>query len=233
MSLKFTLVENRLTDDPEDYFAKVQGVETLDVDTLIKHMTLPGALTATHAKAVLTEYHYQLVHLLGMGFAINDGLVRYRPSIRGSFITEEDSFDPERHQKTVKISPTPLLKNSVSDMDITRVDPILVESQIRSFHDLIDEVKNDTFRPDNLAMVKGRHLEFDKTDEAQGVFFINEAGEEFRCNRYGVIKPSQVFFSIPTDIVPGLYDLEVRSHPDHLNSAREAKLRRYVRCIPK
>lgn len=232
MSLKFTIIENPLKKDPKAYYAKVQGVETIDLDTLIKHMTLPGALSATHTKAVLTEYHYQLVHLLRMGYAINDGLVRYRPSISGNFLSEEDRFDPERHKKIVRISATSFLNESISDMDITRIETILVESQIRSFYDLVDEVKNDTFKAENMAMIKGRQLLFDKTDEKQGIFLINKAGKAFRIQQYGIIHPSQVIFNIPSYITEGLYQLELHSCPDHLDNTLKTKFRKIIHCIP-
>lgn len=228
MALNFTLVENKLTDDPEDYYARIQHSQTVDQKKLIERMTLPGGMTKAHAKAVLTEYHTQLTLLLNEGYTVNDGLVRYRPGITGSFITEEDSFDPVRHKKTVNISATKELKDSVSDMEIERIKPRRIKMEIHYYIDLLTEGRDLNIVPGHMSMIKGEQLTFDKSDTAQGIFLIDADQNETRCTEYGIIKPSSIIFNIPPDIPKGVYDIIVRSRKGYIGKLYTAQFNKYL-----
>lgn len=82
---------------------------------------------------------------------------------------------------------------------------------VRTFEDSATEELNSIITPSNIAKLKGIRLDFDKTDNDQGVFFINEASNaQTRVEVYSEIRPSQLIFMNPA-LDTGNYTLEVRS----------------------
>lgn len=230
MAVDFTLFENKLTNNKNDYYARIMNSKTVDQQHLIKRMTLPGGMTLAHAKAVLAEYQFQLMLLLEEGYVVNDGLIRYKPGISGIFNNADDVFDPERHQKTVSTSPTKTLKEAVNEMELNRVKPQFIKMEIHSFTDLLTEERDKSITPGHMSMIKGKHLVFDKTDTVQGIFLVDESKNEVRCGQYGIINPSSIIFVIPSDISEGIYDIEVRSRKDALSKLHKAQFRKFLRC---
>ena len=67
-----------------------------------------------------------------------------------------------------------------------------------------------------FACLHGSVLKFDSTDEEQGVFFFPKHavagnGSGLRCTVYASIRPSLVILQVPADLVPGEYQVELRT----------------------
>lgn len=207
MALKFALYENPLAEDDDNYIARTQQVDTVDLDFLIEQMTLPGALTEAHARAVLTEYQNCVKHLLGLGFAINDGMIRYRLNITGVFDSDEDSFDAKRHKVVLNVRANKTMKNSFTNVGLLKVSPTYNKTSVSSFMDLSSNVYDSTFTPGQMARIRGVDMLFDVNDPKQGVFFIDTENREYRVEKYGIVNPSSVIFIVPDCIEVGEYQL--------------------------
>lgn len=214
MAIEYILLENHLSNNPSKYYARMQNLKHIDQKGLIKHMSTYGSLTESQATAFLSEYHFQLLELLKSGCIVNDGLIRYCPSITGKFDDEEDYFDPNRHQIRVNISSTVLFKKAMQLFKLRRVDKRSHQALIKSFTDVIHKKKNQIFSPGNIAVINGRRLSFDTEDKDQGLFFVNKNSTAYKAEKIGVVEPSRIVFIIPDEIPKGSYSLEIRSRKD-------------------
>ncbi len=80
MPLKYALLDNRLTEDPSDYAARVQNLESKSIDDIIDVMIGRGStVTRAEALSVLEEYSAALEQLLRDGHSINTPLFNLIP----------------------------------------------------------------------------------------------------------------------------------------------------------
>lgn len=228
MSFKYALYPNILTEDPEDYIGKLQEVETADQDTLIEMMTKSGGVSETHVRAVMTEYRKCTIELLKLGFAVNDGLIRIYPTLKGTFISDEDRFDNSRHQLAVQSTPTKDLKNILNDAQVSRVKPNIYLPELYVFEDIHTDTKSQKLSPGKMGKVKGNLLQFDKDDNEQGIFFADQSGNETRCVEYAEMKPSSIIFIIPDTLTANSYDIIFRSRKNSISGIREASLNVFI-----
>ena len=121
MPLKYALLENRLTEDPNDYLAKVQDLQSKSIDDIIDVMIGRGStVTRAEALSVLEEYSAALEQLLRDGHSIHTPLFNLVPSIKGVFDDKNESFNSERHQVRVNVNPGTRLRQIESQIQVER-----------------------------------------------------------------------------------------------------------------
>ena len=95
--LKYSLVENLLTDRPDDYSAQTHCVTSLDKEAIIKRMLQRGnLLTRTDILAVLNGFEETVTDALLEGNNLTLPLFNTSFSISGVFESPLDSFDGNR-----------------------------------------------------------------------------------------------------------------------------------------
>ena len=104
-ALRYEVVRNALYEKnrgERSYFARVHA-EVKSLRELAETMVREGSkYKATEIFAILQDFTDLTIRLLQEGYAINVGsLVRFRPSIRGKFTSEEDVFTRGVHQIVV------------------------------------------------------------------------------------------------------------------------------------
>ncbi len=211
MPLKYALLDNRLTEDPNDYAAKVQDLESKSIDDIIDVMIGRGStVTRAEALSVLEEYSAALEQLLRDGHSINTPLFNLIPSIKGVFYDKNESFNPERHQVRVNVRPGTRLRQIESQIQVERVSASRPTPEPEDFEDVASETRNSQITPGGLAKLTGSRLKYEPNDAQQGVFFIDAAGAETRVTMIARNKPSELNFQIPATLAAGAYTVEVR-----------------------
>jgi hypothetical protein len=211
MPLRFGLVENHLTDDPDDYSAMVTDNDTVTDDQIIDDMVERGStVTKADILSVLEEYGASIQRYLRNGYQVNTDLFRLYPSISGVFHGRNDSFDRSRHQIKLSLNAGSRLKDVVPDIDVQRVEINEVTPVIQRVEDLKTHSVDSDISPGNILSVKGAHLKFDESDPEQGVFFIDESGHATRAENIAKNKPSELLVFVPESL-SGSYHIEVRA----------------------
>lgn len=214
MAVQYYLTPNHMTTDPDDFMAVTVLPEVYDLEDVFDHMTRGGStITKAEALAAFEEISHAIVTLLGRGHGVNTPLVNFKPSIRGRFESDEDRFDPGRHQKLVKPSPGTRLRHMAGDIEVEKIPVREREPAPVHYYDHASEEQDEVITPNDGARLSGSLLKFDMEDEEQGIFFINvDDGEEIKAD--GTIlrnKPGEILFNNP-ELPPGTYRLEVRSN---------------------
>lgn len=212
MPIRYVLRENNLTDDPDDYMAKVQPGGTVDMEDIIREIGQRGStVSEADLRAVYADTYAVVRRHLAEGDSVTMPLVYLQPSIRGRFHGPEDSFDPRRHRLLIRAKVSGrLLKEVRAAAQLVKGLPGDIVPSPRRYRDFESGAVNDVATPGGLAHVFGYRLKFDPTDPEQGIFFVAPDGQEVQVERVGQNENQELSFLVP-QMPAGQYQLEVRA----------------------
>ena len=213
MSIHYSLYENPLTTDPDDYNAKVSSIRTANLDDVISRMVERGS-TVTRADiiSVMEDFEHALKSLLIEGSNINLPFANYSASIKGVFKGPADKFDPARHKAAVNVHTGKKIKDFFSKNAVCeKVQAILPTPNLIDFIDLSTGERNSIVTPANMGQILGSRLKFDSEVNEEGIYFIAADNTEVKVSVIGKNKPGELMFLIPPELAAGDYILEVRA----------------------
>lgn len=212
MRIEYELVRNRLT-EADDFRAVVHHSHVAGIDDVVDRIVNQGS-TVTRADifCVLEDYFLAIEYLLLEGARINTPLVNFGLSIRGVFKHCQERFDATRHELRVTFGVGRRLRKTIRRRGkVTRKAGRVPFPTLYFYHDACTGEYNGALTTGGLGKVVGEWLKFDPTDEAQGIFLIDEEGRETRVAVVGTNRPKELVFQSPHDLAPGGYRLEVRA----------------------
>ncbi|MDR0636396.1 MAG: hypothetical protein LBF87_04890, partial [Treponema sp.] len=103
-TIKASLYENLLTDDPNSLTARVSAERSLSVREICESAVERGgadtnAATMEHA---VDLFHKEMVYRLCDGFSVNTGWYNASIHIKGVFASPAEAFDPAKHTVAVE-----------------------------------------------------------------------------------------------------------------------------------
>lgn len=218
--LKYSLRENLLTPQPNDYMAQVTDSQSYNLEQIIDKMIERGStLTKADITATMQVYTETICSLLEEGLQINTPLINTSMSISGVFDGATDSFDSSRHTVNINITPGTKLKETLAKVKTQKVEAASTDPFITEVKDIVSGSVNESLTAGGILQAVGARLKFDNADEAQGIFLIPETGNTVRCSIVAENKPARVMAMIPADITVGIYYLEIRSKMDSSGKA--------------
>jgi len=210
--LRFFLLDNPLTPDPNDCRAQVLTAGNRSMDDIIDIAMKRGSLvTRPDLKAVLELVFEVMTDEVAEGYSLSTPLCHVRQSIRGVFENDEAVFDPEKHEVRPSITAGALLVKKMRDVipvkdTATKAVPIL-----RKLYDQVSGSNEGEITPGSMAILKGRRLLWDALEADQGLFFIDAAHAETKVDAVLEASPSKISFQIPAGLATGNYTLQLRS----------------------
>jgi len=213
--IKANLYPNLLTEDPNDYVARVISERTLSVKEICKEAVGRGG-AATTAEAMehnvnlfLKEMGYQLSD----GFSINTGFFTANALIRGVFNSPTETFNADKHAILYQFNQGDLLRKELSSVavEITGVGDSSIN--ISEVLDVKTGSVNDLLTPNRNLRIKGYKLKLAGDNPAVGVYFVNQAtGERTKVEISEIVtnNPAELIIVTP-ELVAGTYTLEVTS----------------------
>lgn len=212
MALRYGLILNHLTDDPDDYMGLVTDNETITTEQIVEQMIGKGStVTKAEALSVIEEFNYAVVDSIAKGNNVNTELFKVYPSLSGVFVNEHDVFDKKRHSIRLNLNAGKRLAEAASNIELRKVEVTVPQPVIQRFTDLKTKTINESFSPGQIASLKGALLKFDEEDTNQGVFFIAADGAETRVSNVVKNKPSELLFFVPESLTTGTFQIEVRT----------------------
>ena len=211
MALKYVLVDNKLTPDPDDCTARTQDVRIVTNDEIVARMTGRGlTLTDTEVKSVFNEFEHLLIELLEEGCAINTPFLKISPSIVGVFRNADDVFDPARHAVRLNASLGSSIVIDQRKIKLQKEKLSLVQPEILSVKDYQTLQMNEVIKRGGTVEITGSDLKIYPEDMEQGVFIGNQ-GSEVRVTTYMMNKPSILIFQVPQNVPGGEVYVRVKN----------------------
>ena len=213
-TIKAYLYDNLLTENPNDFAARVSSERSLSIGDICKSATKRGgadvsAESMKHAvELFLKEMSYQLCD----GYSVNTGYFTASPSIRGVFDSPTENFNPQKHSILFQFNQGELLRNELSTITVE----ILGVAESGAFIGQVLDVKsgsvNDLLTPNRNLKIGGSKIKIagDGTNET-GVYFVNQSTQaRTKVDESDIVtnNPSELIVVIP-ELTAGTYKLEV------------------------
>lgn len=213
MPIYYSLQENRLTPDPNDYMAMVSPSRSVELDGVIERMVERGStVTRADILSVLEDFQRALESLLAEGANVNLPFANFSSSIRSVFDSATDNFDANRHQLSAAVTPGQQLREAYRrNITAVKQETITPAPNLLEYLDFNSGERNSIVTPGGMGQICGHRLKFDASDAQQGIFFLGEKEQQTRISVVGENKPARLMFLVPTDIQPGDYQVEVRA----------------------
>ncbi len=235
MPIKYQLVENKLTTDPNDYFALVKPIESLDLAAISQRMVDAGStVTEADIAAVFTDFVKQLKIAISEGYRVNIGdVANLYPSISGVFHGADDGYDPARHTIQLNANPSTgiisYLREHAHAVKEQAVKPLPV---LLGYVDLGTGETNTLITSNNIGTINGSRLKYNPEEADEGVYLIPIDGTpEQKVETVQKNKPSQLVFLTP-ELTQELYYLEVRTRVSGGKDLRVGRLDKPLQVTP-
>ena len=213
--IKAFLFLNWLTEDPNDYSARVASERSLNIPEICSSaVNRGGAATTTDAmehnvNLFLKEMGYQLFD----GFSINTGYFTACTLIKGVFNSPAETFNPAKHSIIIQFNQGETLRKDLANIqvDITGVGESSIT--VAEVMDVKTGSINNVLTPNRNLKIKGYKLKLAGENPNVGVFFVNQTTAErtkVATDEMVTNNPSELVIVTPA-LAAGTYTLEVAS----------------------
>ena len=213
-TIKVNLYENFLTDNPDDFSAKVISERTLGVREIctmaIKRGGAPSTIDAMELNAMLflKEMAYQMMD----GFAVNTGYFTANAQVRGVFNNRTEAFNPNKHSVLFRFNQGDLLRREIPNIQVQVMG--VGETGIIISH-VVDSKTgsvNDLLTPGGVLKIRGGKLKITGDHPDVGVYFEDEYSNVVKVEERDLLlnNPSQLMILIPV-LPAGRFQLVIRN----------------------
>jgi hypothetical protein len=211
MKIKYYLLDNPVTSDPNDRRAQVFDYEVITEEEIFEYMTRKGsAITMAEAKANYEEIIGTFDYFLQRGYGFNTAFINIRPVMPGVYRDDDDKFDRTRHKIKYRASLGKRYNRVTDDVKVEKIAPPNNLPLPTTFEDVASETVNEMLTPGGTAILSGMRLKFNQSDAQQGIFLIDSAKNEYRVDKILSQTGTKVVFLLPASLAADEYALEVR-----------------------
>lgn len=211
--IKAYLYDNLLTENPNDFIARVASESSLNVKQICDAACTRGgadiaAASMQHAvELFLKEMSYQLCD----GYSVNTGYFTANVQIRGIFDSKLETFNNDKHSVLFRFNQGEILRKELKNVSVEILGVAENEIIISHVVDAKTGSVNDMLSPGKNLKIKGSKLRVVGDNSNVGIYFINETTQErvkVQTSEIVVNNPSELIIVIP-DLNSGQYKLEI------------------------
>ncbi|MGC9151725.1 MAG: DNA-binding domain-containing protein, partial [Microbacter sp.] len=169
------MYDNLLTEDPNDYVARVSSERTLSIaDIAHSAVTRGGASVSAadmehHVNLFLKEMAYQLCD----GFSINTGYFTATTLIKGVFNSPSETFNPSKHSVLFQFNQGDTLRKEIPNIEVEIMGVADNSITMTQVTDVKTGSVNDVITPNRNLRIKGYKVKIAGDNPAVGISFVN------------------------------------------------------------
>ncbi|MGV8091890.1 MAG: DNA-binding domain-containing protein [Mangrovibacterium sp.] len=211
--VKAYLYDNPLTDNPEDYSARVISERSLGIGEICDSAVSRGGADISSASMqhgvslFLKEMAYQLCD----GYSVNTGYFTAGPLIKGVFSSPQETFDARKHSLLFQFNQGDTLRDELPSVEVEIMGIADTGLSILQVTDVKTGSVNDRLTPGRTLKIAGYKVKLAGDNEDVGVYFVNRtSGESTRVDPSDMVtnNPSELIVMIP-ELAAGTYQLQV------------------------
>jgi len=211
--VKAYLYNNYLTDNPEDYSARVSSERSLDINQICESAVSRGGadISSSSMQHGVSLFLKEMAYLLCDGFSVNTGYFTASPLIKGVFGSPQETFDPEKHALLFQFNQGDTLRSELSSVEIEIMGVADTGLSISQVIDVKTGSVNDLLTPNRNLKINGSKIKVAGEHAGNGVYFVNQAsGESTKVDPSDMVtnNPSELIIVIP-ELAAGTYKLQV------------------------
>ena len=212
-TIKAYLYDNLLTDNPNDFSARVSSERSLSIGDICNMAATRGGADVSSAsmkhavELFLKEMGYQLCD----GFSVNTGYFTASPSIRGVFNSPTENFNPQKHSVLFQFNQGETLRNELSTITVEVLGTAESGAFIGQVLDVKSGTVNDLLTPNRNLKIGGTKIKAAGDKPEIGIYFLNQATQvRVKVDESDIVtnNPSEVIVVIPA-LTAGSYQLEI------------------------
>ena len=210
--IRYSLYLNKLTPRPDDYAARVVEAKTYTLEDVIKIITREGkTVTEEEARSVYLAIEKALVEIIANGGHVQLSIVNTNFSISGVFDSEEENFTPGKHTLNLNAHAGDMLVEAGLQNRMRKVKANEYQPEPIKVEDVASKTINDKLTVANMACLKGKKLQINGEKADEGLFLVNDKGQDTKVDHIARNMPSELVFLVPAKLPKGIYWLEVRN----------------------
>ena len=214
-SVKAYLHDNVLTDDPNDYIARVCNETSLSVDDVCRSAVQRGGadLSAQTLQHGVELFLKEMAYLLCDGYGINTGYFTATPLVKGVFNSPAETFDAKKHAVLFQFNQGDLLRQLLPHVKVDIMGVADTGAEIVQVTDVKTGSVNDVITPERNIKIRGSKIKLEGSLPGVGVYFVNEiTGDEIPVDSSDVVtnNPSELIVVVPA-LTAGIYRLVVKT----------------------
>lgn len=211
--IKAQLYANLLTENPNDFIARVVSEKPLNIKNIAESAIERGGanVSVSAMEHNVSLWLKEMAYLLCDGFSINTGWFTVAPKIKGTFNSIAEGFDENKHAINFDMRQGQLLKKELKNAEIEITGYADVGAVITQVKDVKSESINDIITPNHSLRISGSKIKIAGENENNGVFFINDqTGERIKVepSEIATNNPSELLVIVP-NLAEGMYKLEI------------------------
>jgi len=210
--IRAELYDNLLTEDPNDFAARVIADKPLSSKDVCNYATQRGGadISSKAMEHAVDLYLSEMIYLLCNGFTVNTGVFSVRPKIKGVFNKATEQFNPEKHKISFDFNQGLRLRKELASVIVEVTGVNKATFFIDEVVDIESESVSDLLTPNRNLRISGSKIKIDGKNAENGVYFINqETDERVKVgSKIPLNKPSELMIVIPA-LAAGTYKLEI------------------------
>jgi hypothetical protein len=212
-TIKAWLFENQLTEDPDDYAARVSAERTLTVRDICESAVERGGadINAAAMEHAVELFHKEMAYRLCDGFSVNTSWYNASTHVKGVFTSPTEGFDPAKHTVAVEFHQGVELRKELGMVSVNILGKAESGFFIAEVTDLRTGSVNDLLTPGRNLRIAGGKLKVEGDDPSCGVYFVNETdGTRVKVDAEDIVENvnAHLLIVIPA-LTAGIYRLEV------------------------
>ncbi len=229
------LVDNPLTEDPNDFTLKVKAGSMVTTEDIAKALQAEGTEFQLETLIDIFNRGDRIIrNKLLSGFSVGTGVFYAYPSVSGVWRDKNETFDEKRHKVGVNFQLSAALREGVKEVGVEVLGVSVAGPEISSVVDTWTGEQNGLITPDETVTVKGRNIQIaGEEGDAVGLWFVRvddgtKTAVEMR--RLTVNNPSVLSFRVPK-LTPGDYWLELTTRFSKGQLTKEPRMARFEKVL--
>ncbi|MDR2375381.1 MAG: DUF4469 domain-containing protein [Treponema sp.] len=212
-TIKAWLYENLLTEDQNDFSARVSAERALGVRDICQSAVERGGadINAAAMEHAVDLFHKEMAYRLCDGFSVNTSWYNASTHIKGVFTSPTETFDPAKHTVAVEFRQGAELRRELGMVGVNILGKAESGFFIAEVLDLRTRSVNDLLTPGRNAKISGGKIKVEGDDPSCGVYFVNEAdGAMVKVDAADMVENlnAHLLIVIPA-LAAGTYRLEI------------------------
>lgn len=229
------MVDNPLTEDPNDFTLKVKAGNMVTTEDIAKALQAEGCEFQLETLIDIINRADRIIRTkLLSGFSVGTGVFYAYPSVSGVWRDKNETFDDKRHKVGVNFQLSAALREGVKEVGVEVLGVSSAGPEISGVTDTWTGELNGLITPDEVVSVKGRNIQIAGENEGNGLRFIrvdDNSVVEVDMRRLTVNNPSALSFRVPK-LTPGDYYLELTTQFSSSNSVlKQSRTSRFEKVL--
>jgi hypothetical protein len=210
--LQFSLSENLLTLDTNDFIAVPANVRVYTFDEVLQRINNRyTGLTPTQLLAASKELFEEIGLIVENGDGVITPIVNIYPGMTGVYNGATDSFDPKRHRCRANLTAGTQLNAAVKKIKTEKIVVPEALPYILEVKDIVSGSVNEALTTGGVIQLRGCKLKLVPTLPDDGIYLTEENGTVTKLSILVENKPARLMAMIPADLPQGIYTLEVKT----------------------